>query len=345
MKIIPIRVFSPDKDVWRCLLLLLLSVFLIQCQSRHPSNIFSVSGDKTYLNGEEILLKGLRVSNALISDAAVKELIVHLDTFAYYGINSFSVYLQGSRFGDIKGYRKDGSLNPVYAGRLKKLISAADQKGFVVLVGCLYWGNSKGKWEHWTQSEANLAIANTIAWLKEHDLRNVFVDVDNEGMALRDKKFDNRELVLAGKEVDSTYFIATNFKGDPPAEADLTIHHSFQAPGKPYLETEGSAPKTPGGYWGSYSKQGSQWQNGPDLYQYINIGVYSEEMKKAQIETSFSFLDQGNGYFMASTWLQCVPPEGPNHRPGGYGSKDDPGIRWWLEAVKERYGSYEFRVY
>ncbi|MCK5372276.1 MAG: hypothetical protein KAQ62_27130, partial [Cyclobacteriaceae bacterium] len=244
-------------------------VIMVRChQPPNPNYIFSVKGEKTYLNDQEIILKGLRLSNALISDETVDETIAQLDTFAYYGLNSFSVYFQGSRFGDVKGYREDATLDPIYASRMSRLIEAANKKGFVVLVGCLYWSTSKAKWDNWTQKEANLAIANTVHWLKEHDYRNVFVDVDNEGMALKSNKFDNQKLVKAGKAVDPTCIIATNFKGDPPHEADLAIHHSNHVNGKPYAQTEGSAPKVPGSYWGAYSKQGSRWSNGPDLYQY-----------------------------------------------------------------------------
>jgi hypothetical protein len=42
---------------------------------------------------------------------------------------------------------------------------------------------------------------------------------------------------------------------------------------------------------------------------------------------------------MASTWLQAPPP-GPYQRPGGVGDPDDPGIRWWLEFLRETYGPY-----
>lgn len=303
-----------------------------------PRNIFSVREGRTFLNNEEILLRGLRFSNALISDEASRELISNLDTFASYGINSFSVYLQGSRFGDIKGYREDCSIDTVYGRRLSEIIEAADTKGLVVLVGCLYYGTSDASWDSWTQEEANLAIAKTVKWLSEHNYRNVFVDVDNEGMALKARGFDNRQLVLAGKSADSNIVIATNFRGDPPAEADMAIHHSNRAAGKPYAETEGSPPGVKGGYWGAYSKQGKEWDNGPDLYQYINIGVYTDSMKSAQIKASFEHFERGEGYFLASTWLQCVSPEGPNHNPGGYGTPDDPGIRWWLDKVRERFG-------
>ena len=69
-------------------------------------------------------------------------------------------------------------------------------------------------------------------------------------------------------------------------------------------------------------------------------GIYTEKMKNAQLEKTFEHLDRGEGYMMASTWLQCIPPEGPNYRPGGYGTKHDPGIRWWLEAIRAKYGAY-----
>ena len=116
----------------------------------------------------------------------------------------------GSRFGDVKGYRRDGSLNPIYSGRMARIVEAADRRGMFVLVGCLYWGDSAAKWEHWTQIEASAAIANTVRWLAEHNYRNVFLDVDNEGMARENADFDNRELVLAAKREDPSFLVGTN---------------------------------------------------------------------------------------------------------------------------------------
>ena len=294
---------------------------------------FSVRGETTYLNGAPILVKGLRCSNALVSEATTKELIDHLETFASYGVNTVSVFFMGSRFGDVKGYRADATLDPAYAARMGRIIEAADRRGMIVLVGCLYWGNSKAKHENWTQAEANAAVANTVAWLKEHDYLNVFVDVDNEGMARRAKGFDNRQMVRAGKAVDPACVIATNFRGPPPAEADLGIHFAKPVAGKPYLDSEATPCNAPGGYWGTYSKR-----NG--YYNYINIGIYTEAMKADQKADTRAHLDQRQGYMLASTWLQCVRPHGPNHRPGGMGTGDDPGIRWWLEFLRDEYGPY-----
>jgi hypothetical protein len=295
--------------------------------------VFSVRGEKTYLNGREFLVKGLRCSNALISDSAAEQLIANMDTFASYGVNTVSVYLMGSRFGDVKGYNEDGSLNPAYSDRMGRIIEAADKRGMVILVGCLYWGGSRSKWEGWGQEQANAAVANTVRWLKDNNYRNVLVDIDNEGMAHRAKGFDSRQMVIAGKRVDRRCIIATNFKSAPPAEADLGIHFSKKAAGKPYIDSESTPSNAPGGYWGSYSKV-------KGYYNYINIGIYSEKMKQNQIAKTIEHLDNGQGYMCASTWLQCVPPYGPNNRPGGEGSKDQPGIRWWLEFLRKRYGPY-----
>ena len=311
----------------------LIILLLLTAPLHAGKYVFTVRGDKTFVNEQRIIVKGLRCSNALVSDESAEELIANLDTFASYGINTVSVFFMGSRFGDVKGYEKDGSLNPVYSTRMSRIIEAADKRGMIVLVGCLYWGNSRAKWESWTQKEANAAIASTVRWLKEHNYRNVFVDVDNEGMAKRAKGFDNRLMVIAGKKADPACVIATNFKGPPPPEADLGIHFSKKVPDKPYIESEGTPTNAPGGYWGKYSKK-------PDYYNYINIGIYNDQMKANQKAITAEHLDNGHGYMCASTWLQCPPPSGPNNRPGGNGTKESPGIRWWLEFIRDKYGPY-----
>jgi hypothetical protein len=311
----------------------LATVLLLGNLAGAGNHVFTVRGEKTCLDGQEILVRGLRCSNALISDRTTQELIDNLDVFAKYGVNTVSAYFMGSRFGDVKGYNEDATLNPVYSGRMGRIIEAADRRGMIVLVGCLYWSTSRAKWDHWTQAEANRAVANTVRWLRGNNYRNVFVDVDNEGMARAAKGFDNRQMVLSGKAQDARCVIATNFRGEPPAEADLAIHHSRRAAGKPYIESEASPGNAPGGYWGAYSKREGS-------YNYVNIGVYTDAMKAEQIEQTKAHLSRGEGYMLASTWLQCVPPYGPNHTPGGDGTQADPGIRWWLEFLRGTYGPY-----
>lgn len=314
-------------------LIALVSCFAATTQkTAGPQSVLSISGDELRLNGVPIKIQGLRTSAALISEATTHDLIQHLDVFRSYGVNAISVYVMGSRFSDVKGYRPDATLDPVYAERLGRIIEAADARHMIVLVGCLYWSTSRASEEltHWTQSDANRAVANTVAWLKRRNYRNVFVDPDNEGMAHAAKKWSIAEMIDAAHAVDRTFLIAYNSRQSPPASADLAIHHSPRIPGKPYVETEGSPPNS--NYWGSYSKRDGR-------YNYINVGVYTADMKQRQMAATTEHIERANGYMFASTWLQAAPPLGPRMNPGGDGTVEAPGIKWWLEFLRERHGS------
>jgi hypothetical protein len=310
---------------------LIISLFFSTAIYGQGSFYLTVNGDKLLLNGKEFKIKGLRCSNSLRADNETNNLINYLDTFKIYGINTVSVYLMGSRFGDIKGYNPDASLNMTYINRLGKIIEAADKRGMVVLVGCLYWGNSTAKADlkHWTQNEANTAVSNTVRWLKDKNYTNIFVDPDNEGMAHAEMNFDISKMIDSGHQANPECILAYNEKSPSPPNSNINIHFGPKVKGKPYVETEGTPSNSE--YWGKYSKV-------EGYYNYINVGIYTDTMKIRQKEESSKLINEWNGYVFASTWLQCVPDKGPNMSPGGYGTKDDPGIRWWLGYIRENYG-------
>ncbi|MCF6333578.1 MAG: hypothetical protein L3J11_09870 [Draconibacterium sp.] len=85
------------------------------------------------------------------------------------------------------------------------------------------------------------------------------------------------------------FIVATNFKGVPPVHTDFEIPFSFKGGNKPYIQSEGTPEKAPGGYWGKYSKA-------PPLENYINIGIYSEQMKSNQINQTQNHFENGWGY-------------------------------------------------
>lgn len=330
----------------------LLLVFLISAlvtPVKASRFVFSVKGKKVYLNGNEFKIIGLRCSNALVSDADTKELIDNLDVFKSYGVNTVSVFFMGSRFGDVKGYRPDASLEPVYTARMVRIIEEADKRGMVVLVGCLYWSNSRAREDlgHWKQEHADKAVANTVRWLKEHNVRNVFVDPDNEGMASRATGWSIKNMIDAAHQVDPSFVIGYNNGAAPPDNADILLHHSPKDGVRAYIESEGSPAKTPGGYWGSFSKSDG-------YYNYIRIGRYNEQMKKSQIDAARDHIENHAGYMLASTWIQCAPHEGiggPFMTPGGRAEnrdindnvkelQSDAGILWWLQWIKSTYGPW-----
>ena len=335
---------------------LLAFVFALSLSSSGLATDYTLSirADQILLNKQPVKILGLRCSNALISDKTTSDLIAQLDTYKSYGVNTVSVFFMGSRFGDVKGYRPDATLDPVYARSMARIIEAADQRGMIVLVGCLYWSTSKAKEEltHWTQADANKAIANTVAWLSRHKYRNVVVDVDNEGMAHDAKGWSIAEMIDAAHEVDSSIMIAYNDSDAPPANADLYIHHSPKVQGKPWLDSEATPQKT-SEYWGRYSKETHLTSKGK-YYNYSRIGRYTPAMKEEQIRRTREDVARYNGHMLASTWLQCPPAEsvhGPFAHPGGASNIQDvnndidqlhpeAGILWWLEFIKESYGRW-----
>jgi hypothetical protein len=308
-----------------------LSIAILICcftASLSGQNIFSVKGNKTFLNGQEFRAIGLRCSNALLSDETVDDLIKYLDIYREYGLNTISVYFMGSRYSNVNGFNRDGAINEVYKRRMAKIITECDKRKMVVLVGILYWGsgmhdNSNSFYAGWKQENINSAMRSTMKWLTENNYRNIFIDPDNEGMSERSEKYDISAMACEGKKINPMIPIAYNGKGVPPACTDLAIHYGTKTPEKPYIQTEG----TPEEYWGEYSKEKA-------LNHYINVGIYTATKIAQQLKDTRELLDSGSGYLFASTWLQNIPP---NYDPGGYGTPGDPGMRWWLEFIKNNY--------
>jgi hypothetical protein len=212
---------------------------------------------------------------------------------------------------------------------MSRIIEACDERNMVVLVGLLYWSeqtSAQGQflgndyYESWDQGKVNQALKNTVLWLKEKNYKNVFVDPDNEGMAQRGAGFDIDEMICEGKKANPEIIIAYNGKGYPPPCADLPIHFGEKVNSLPYIETEG----TPSQYWIDYSKE-------TGLNEYINVGIYTDGKKEEQLRKTKQLLDEGHGYLFASTWLQNVRP---NYNLGGDGSPCNPGIKWWLDFIK-----------
>lgn len=318
----------------------------------------AVRGGDILLNGQPAKIIGLRCSNALISEDTTKDLIAALDLYRSFGANTVSVFLMGSRFGDVKGYRPDGSLDPVHRDRLEKILRAADQRSMVVIVGCLYWSTSRAKEDlsKWSQQDADKAIANTARWLGEEGFRNVILDPDNEGMASREMAWKVEPMIRAAKAANPDLVVANNTRQNPPNE-DLNMHFGKPEMGKPWFDSEATPKEAPGGYWGRYSKKTHQADQA--YYNYSRIGRYTAEMKAEQLRRTKDEIDRHNGHVLASTWLQCAPAEGvggPFTKPGGRSllgsgtdkgaawNRDpdrlhpDAGILWWLEFVRERYG-------
>lgn len=94
----------------------LLNLFETQRPAKRSGGYtFVVKGSQALINQKPFKVIGLRVSNALISDDTTNQLIQNLDVFKSYGVNTVSVFVMGSRFGNVKGYKPDAWMPPAPA--------------------------------------------------------------------------------------------------------------------------------------------------------------------------------------------------------------------------------------
>jgi hypothetical protein len=280
----------------------------------------TVKGTQTLINGVAFLVKGFRMSNSAVNDQATNNLIAELDTYKASGLNTISIFFQGSRYTKVVGYLPDASLDPVIAGRIGRVIEAADARGMIVLVGCLYYGGAGSTQPNWTQTDADNAIANTTRWAANHNYKNVFFDPDNEGMA--GGTFSDPMLVQAGKTGNPNAIMGSP-KGACAPAADVCIHLSQKDPAKPYIQSEGIA-------------QG--WAYGTGNYQ-APVGIFTASQEQSGIGSAQSAYTAGEGWMLASTWEQAAPTLGPNANLGGDGI-NMPGVAWWANAMQKTYGAW-----
>lgn len=113
------------------------------------------------------------------------EFIAAMPVWKAHGLLAFTINLQG---GSPEGYSQsqpwinsafnpNGSWNPAYWNRLKRILDKADELGMVVLMGLFYFGQD----QHLTDEAAVIrAVDNTVDWLAEGGYRNVLIEINNE---------------------------------------------------------------------------------------------------------------------------------------------------------------------
>lgn len=114
-----------------------------------------------------------------------REFLAAMPAWRAHGLLAFTINLQG---GSPEGYSKsqpwhnsgieaDGSLNPDYLSRLKRIIDFADELGMVVILGYFYFGQ-----DHRLKDEdaVKRATDNATGWLFDNGYTNVIVEVNNE---------------------------------------------------------------------------------------------------------------------------------------------------------------------
>ncbi len=114
-----------------------------------------------------------------------REFLDAMPDWRSYGLLALTINLQG---GSPEGYSKgqpwhnsaietDGSLNPDYIDRLRRIIDRADELGMIVILGYFYFGQDER-----VRDEAAVirSVDNITYWIFDQGYTNVLVEVNNE---------------------------------------------------------------------------------------------------------------------------------------------------------------------
>jgi len=117
-------------------------------------------------------------------DRNTDEFVAAMPVWADYGLNSFTLNMQGgsptgygNRQWQNSAYTRSGEPKPAYLDRLTRILDKARKLRMVVILGYFYFGQD----QNLEGEDAVIAATDAItAWLLDGGYRNVLVEIDNE---------------------------------------------------------------------------------------------------------------------------------------------------------------------
>jgi len=305
-----------------------------------------IQGAAFQLDGRPFDMWGIRTASAAQRQDLADHLIAQLDDYRAHGVNTVSVYYMGSGGGYSDPFSPDGTrVDPQCQKRMEQIIKACDERGMAVVVGVFYQRCDEPRLKDWDACRE--AVRTVVRSLKPY--RNVIINIANEQNSERYKSlpwsrvrevpellrlcrlvkrvdpkrlvgaggYDHQNNVLIGRseDVDALLF---DTSGPDPRSGEL--YERFTAAGvkdKPVVNVE---------TFGGWTKE------------FLPQGVFPQRVKRAYLDEVEDAARHAGLYvhFHNNPWCQTVlPGERIRYDLGGRGAKDDPGIRWYFEAVRK----------
>lgn len=238
-------------------LLFYLTAIMLVAQER--KTVVSINADQFYINGEPTYegrywkgnkIQGLLMNSRMVQgifddlnpetrqlfaypdtkkwdpDRNTREFVDAMDDWYSYGLNSFTINLQGGSpvgYGNQKkwlnsAFSESGELRPEFMARLEKILTKADELNMVVILGLFYFGQDQN-----LQNEEAIktGVRNAINWLFDKEYRNVLIEVNNEcnikqydhAILKPDRVHELIELVKGIKKNGYRYLVSTSYGG------------------------------------------------------------------------------------------------------------------------------------
>jgi hypothetical protein len=318
------------------------------------AQVLEVDGEAFLLDGKPFDMWGVRVASASQNEAYKEDLISSLDDYKASGINSISVFLQGSSGGFSDPFGAGGStIDQAHFERMVRIIDECANRDMVVIAGIFYQRTMKDPEICNLRSEEDIRNAVRLITEKLKPYRNVIINIANEqnshqyrsyqAFAFNDpeniislcqevKNIDPARIVGGGGYHDSLNVVIGKSKHvdvllfDTFSEDVENGHHSgwhydfFKTagvPAKPIVNVE-----LFGGWTQKFTPQG--------VYSPEGKAVHYTEIKAAKKRAGLYV------HFHSNPWFQGVA-QGFNNRYdlGGEGTPDNPGVRWYFNACRQ----------
>jgi hypothetical protein len=304
---------------------------------------FEVRGDRSFLDGNEFKIWGIRGGNVLMSPAVSERFVRNLDNMAAHGLNTLVLVVSGTNTGwpdewqARNGFEPNGQLKPAFAQRLEWVIREADKRGMIVGVTVL-----SPRIDQDMQGEEGLkgAIQSTARFLTERKLRNVFVDLMHEYNHER----ADQDILKEPNGAEKKAKMARWFKEVAP-QIPVGVC--------PTIDT-GTAPEFPGAdiliIQKSMPIPAKGFVINVEMHKrdnYDTEGVFSEAGFKQMYKWFDDYLKAPNaGFVFHSGFIMGVTGSdgsAPHAEMGGYGkSPDDRGVRFYYDWVRDNVGRWEY---
>ncbi|WP_114748640.1 cellulase family glycosylhydrolase [Pleomorphovibrio marinus] len=317
----------------------------------------AIEGERFKLNQQPFDMWGIRVASASQSDELTEHLIDQLDDYKAHGVNTVTLFLQGSSGAYSEPFRKNGKkVDDSHWTRVEEIVAACEERNMVAIIGIFYQRvmanmsgdlqikNAKGV-ENAVKTVAkklngnpnvilNIANEHNSSYYKKCEFYD-FNDPQNMIDLCRLAKSNAQDLIVGaggyhddsnvqiGKSEHVEVLLFDTFDDDVENGQHSKWHYDYfkanGVPDKPIVNVEMF-----GGWTGKFMP--------PGVYPPEGQAVHFIDVDEAAEIPGLSV------FFHSNPWCQGgkVGTVGGTNRYdlAGDGSAEDPGIRWWFEYVR-----------